>query len=337
MVFHAQRSLPDVQRYLPRQAAVSDTGLLLYDSSVAGSQMIWLDRAGKSLGLAGEAGDAAEARLSPDGKRAAIVRSDADTIGIWVRDWDRGVATRFTLTPGIHLFPVWSPNGESILYSGGSPINLFRNQADGAGSEVHLTQSPNVQRSSDWSRDGRFAIFSEEAADTKQDLWILPMAEPNARPKPWLRTPFNEDYGRFSPEPSPKWVAYQSDETGRYEIYIQSFPEPHGKVQISAAGGQFPIWGPGGRELYYLAPDNNNLMVVDLKPGADSMVASAPQVLFGLPALSGIAEGVPHDVDSTGQRFLVLAAPAGKAAPLHLIVNWTALLKLSERASTLRA
>ena len=109
------------------RVSVSDTGLLLYDSSVAGTQMIWLDRAGKSLGLAAEAGDAAEARLSPDGKRAAIVRSYEDQIGIWVRDWDRGVATRFTLTPGIHLFPVWSPNGESILYSGGSPINLFRN------------------------------------------------------------------------------------------------------------------------------------------------------------------------------------------------------------------
>jgi hypothetical protein len=125
----------------------------------------------------------------------------------------------------------------------------------------------------------------------------------------------------------PKWVAYHSDETGRYEIFVQSFPDPHGKVQVSAAGGQFPVWGPGGRELYYLAPDNNNLMVVDLKPGADSVVASAPRVLVGLPALSGIAEGVPYDVDSTGQRFLVLAAPTGKAAPLNLIVNWTALLK----------
>jgi hypothetical protein len=119
-------------------------------------------------------------------------------------------------------------------------------------------------------------------------------------------------------------VAYQSDVTGRYEIYIQAFPEPRGKFQISTGGGQFPQWGAGGRELFYVSLDNK-LMVASLKLGADSAEPSTPRELFPLPVVdTGLS---PYDTTPDGQRFLVRAAPGKAGAPLTVIVNWTALLK----------
>jgi hypothetical protein len=147
---------------------------------------------------------------------------------------------------------------------------------------------------------------------------------PSAKPQPYLRTPFNESWGGFSPEPSPHWVAYQSDETGRSEIYIRSFPEPGGKIQISTNGGQYPQWGAGGRELFYLSPDNK-LMVVSLTIRAHSVEPSASRELFPLP--SADLGWSPYNATADGQRFLVraTAAPAGQS--LDVIFNWPALLK----------
>jgi hypothetical protein len=146
---------------------------------------------------------------------------------------------------------------------------------------------------------------------------------PGAAPKPYLRTKFNESLGRFSPESPPRWVAYRSDKTGRDEIYIQAFPEPRGEVQISTAGGQYPRWGAGGRELFYVSLDNR-LMVVSLKLSADSVEPSVPRDLFALPAVE--MGWSPYEVTQDGQRFLVRAAPREGGQPLAVIVNWPALL-----------
>ena len=135
-------------------------------------------------------------------------------------------------------------------------------------------------------------------------------------------TNFNEFSARFSPEPSPRWVAYQSDKTGRYEVYVSAFPEPRGEFQVSTAGGQYPEWGQGGRELFYVAPDNR-LMAVDLTTTADSVHPSAPRELFTLPIID--YGWSPYDTID-GQRFLVRALPQ-QAPPLRVIVNWPALLK----------
>jgi hypothetical protein len=145
-----------------------------------------------------------------------------------------------------------------------------------------------------------------------------------APPKPYLRTPFNESWGRFSRETPPRWVAYQSDETGRYEIYIRSFPEPRGKFQISTGGGQYPQWGAAGRELFYVSPDHK-LMAVGLRLGTDSLEASSPHELFALPSVD--TGWSPYDTAPDGQRFLVRATPAQAGQPLTVIVNWPALLK----------
>jgi hypothetical protein len=146
-------------------------------------------------------------------------------------------------------------------------------------------------------------------------------------PQIYLRTPFNETEGRFSPEPSPRWIAYQSDDSGQYEVYVDSFPQSHGRRLISTAGGQFPEWGPGGRELFYLSPDDR-LMAVGLKLGADTIECSTPRELFRLPRISfGRPSRTPYEASRDGRRFLTLTSSDAALQPLTLIVNWPALLK----------
>jgi hypothetical protein len=140
-----------------------------------------------------------------------------------------------------------------------------------------------------------------------------------------LRTPFYEGSGRFSPETNPRWVAYVSDESGRIEVYVDTFPAPRHKTPISTGGGQYPEWGAGGRELYYVSPEFK-LMAVSLKLGTGSVEPSAPRELFTLPAVD--TGFTPYEAAPDGQRFLVRATPQQQAAePLTVIVNWPALLK----------
>jgi hypothetical protein len=150
-------------------------------------------------------------------------------------------------------------------------------------------------------------------------------------PTPYLRTRFNEQMARFSPEPSPRWVAYVSDESGQPEVYVDAFPEPRGKKRISTSGGQWPQWGAGGRELFYVTPENK-LVAVSLKEGPDTVEPSAPHELFQLPLRVGVFFA-PFEPDRDGQRFLVLTNPEAPPQALTVIVNWPALLKKKTPAS----
>jgi Tol biopolymer transport system component len=190
-----------------------------------------------------------------------------------------------------------------------------------------LFQMPYLQHilPTDWSRDGQWLLYYEISPGTGRDLWVLRMAgahEPSqdAVPAPYLRTPDSESWGRFSPESPPRWVAYQSDETRRWEIYVQAFPEPRGKIRISAEGGEYPQWSAEGRELFFVSQDNK-LMSVSLKFGGRSIEPATPRELF--PLLTGRP---PYDVAPDGQHFLVRATPGQAGQPLTVIVNWPALL-----------
>jgi Tol biopolymer transport system component len=304
-------------------ATVSASGLLLYSDSNPSGQFIWTDHSGKAHGMVGEPGDYTAFQLSPDGRRAAVTRG----LDLWLLEVDRGVSSRFTSSEAVSGYPIWSPDGRTIVFRTAKSLTLFRKDSNGSGSEQRIAQSPNIQIPSDWSRDGRFILYDQTTR--QRDLWILPVTPDgtpaaDAQPKLYLRTPYNEWRGRFSPEASPHWVAYQADESGRNEIYIQSFPEPHGPTRISIGGGQYPAWNPNGRELFYVSPDNK-LMAVSLKLAADSVEPSPPRELFPLPA-DEIGYS-PYEVAPDGQRFLVRAATQQAAQPLTLIVNWPALLK----------
>ena len=169
--------------------------------------------------------------------------------------------------------------------------------------------------------------------ETRADLWVVPVTPDgqfaaNEKATPYLRTPVNESEGRFSPEPNPRWVAYQSDESGRDEVYVQSFPEPRGPHRMSTNGGKAPQWGPGGRELFYQSLDGK-VMAMSLKLGADSVEASAPRELFAFSPRYSLLPALPlsnFQVAPDGQRFLV-SVPDPTPRPLTVIVNWPALLK----------
>jgi Tol biopolymer transport system component len=307
--------------------SASASGQLLYNNAGSASQLTWFDRAGTLLAPVGEENVYTYPfRLSPDGHRAVATRDRPGGNDLWVLNLERPFASRFTSGSAFYnIHPVWSPDGQTILFTSAA-LRLFRKDLGGTSAEERVIEGRNLQFANDWSRDGRFLIYNEIAPSTQRDLWTLPFTPEgkvpeNAHPSPYLRTKFNEAYARFSPELSPHWVAYQSDETGHYEVYIQSFPEPRVKVPISTAGGQYPEWGAGGRELFYVAPDNK-LMAVDLT--VDAVRPSAPRALFTLPI---IEEGYSPYSTIDGKHFLVRALPQQASPPLTVIVNWPALLK----------
>ena len=334
-------------------AAVSANGLLLYGSFGAATKLGWFDRTGKLLRELGEPVESILSfRLSPDERHIVVQRNTAGIWDLWLVDAERGLASRFTTGTGYH-HPIWSPDGRVVLYSHIGSRSVLLKAANGTGAEqvvalrygvgglsgLNDRASPNWSPASisDWSGDGRWALARAMDAKTKSDIWMLSMAadgriREDMPPKPYLRTPFNESEGRFSPEPSPRWVTYQTDDSGQLEVYIDSFPESRGRIRVSTAGGEFPQWGAGGRELFYLAPDDR-LMAVTLKLATDTIEPSAPRELFrlSLPSLGGGAIGTvgssPYEVSHDGRRFLIVTSSEAGPQALTLIVNWPALLK----------
>jgi hypothetical protein len=261
-------------------------------------------------------------RISVDGRD--VVTARVGPADLWTLNTTRGVANRLMTSRGV--YPLWSPDGRTILFASGAPFNLFRIPADGSGAEERILKSETRQTPLDWSKDGRLILYSETAQDTGSHLWTLEVTpdgkpQPGAQPQPYIRGPFNQTAGRFSSDT--RWVAYQSNESGKADVYVQSFPKPRGKVLISTAGGRNPEWGPNGRELFYVSPDEK-LMAVAMKLGVESAEASLPRELFPLPRISiGLS---PFEVAADGQRFLVQVT-TDKIEPLNVILNWPALLK----------
>src|SRR5262249_41342559 len=308
----------------------SDNGILAYragpGSGVPTSELAWFDRQGKRIGTAVGRGFYVRPRLSPEGQRIVVEKLDLQESfrDLWLVDVARSTVSRLTFGPSSQSNAVWSPDGTRVVFVSDrdNAYGLYEKLSSGAGDERLLRRSGSPMAPTDWSADGRFIAYTEVDAKTKEDLWVLPVFG-DRKPMPLLRTPFIEGQGRFSPDG--KWIAYASDESGRREIYVQSFPPSGAKWQISTDGGSFPEWRGDGRELFYFGPDQK-LMSVEIGTGS-TLSAGKPQALFG--ARYFRIPISPYTVSSDGRKFLIVSPTEDESnsAPLTVVLNWTAELK----------
>jgi Tol biopolymer transport system component len=316
--------------------SVSAAGLVAYRHGGTGQrQLTWFDRSGKTLGTLGPPDPSLYAvRLSPNGRRAAVFRTVQGNNDIWLLDGTR--ATRFTFDPGPDIFPVWSPNGDRIVFDSSrmGRRNLYVKPSNLAGNEELLLESEQDKLAEAWSRDGRFLLYQSLDPQTSYDIWVLPM-EGDRKPFVFLKTSFDERRAHFSPDG--RWVAYRSNESGRYEIYVRPFNPassgssseagPSGQWQVSTFGGMDPRWRADGRELYYIAPDSM-LMAVPTSVGA-TFEPGMPVPLFQTRIFGGGTDpnfGTQYDV-SSDDRFLIYTDLEAEAPPITLLQNWNPELR----------
>ena len=305
----------------------SDNGTLIYDPNPVGENRVltWFDRAGKQTGTLGTPGTYQRVRLSPDQKRAAVYRRDQNAaFNIDVIDIARGAASRLT-SFGTNDVPdlVWSPDGNRIVWSvrQGSAVEIRQKLASGAGQEELLLRSDLPVGTTDWSPDGKFILYTGIDQKTRHDIWLLPL-EGERQPSLFFQTPKEEQGASFSPDG--RFIAYQSSESGRNEVYVQTFPPSAGKWLISTGGGLNVRWRGDGRELFYTTPDGK-MMSVEVMPGA-AFEPSVPKQLFELNA-ARTTPGADYDVSADGQRFLFISRQADAPSVYAVMVNWTADLK----------
>ena len=285
----------------------------------AATQLRWVDRSGADLGTVGEPGEYLDPVLSPDETKVAVRRNE----DIWIVDLSRGTEQRFTFDPAADFWPIWSPDGSRIVFSSwrdGHIADLFEKAAAGTGQAQLLLESDYPAGPIDWSVDGEFVLYNEIHPETSNDLWLLPMSG-DRQPTPFVQTPFVDAEGTFSPDG--RWVAYNSDDSGAFQVYVQRVPASGGKWQVSTTGGVMPQWRGDGRELYYTSLDNE-VMAVDVEAEGDTLEVGIPHRLFPLAFTFG--ERNPFNVTTDGQRFLVNALVEG-STPITWVFNWTAELE----------
>jgi Tol biopolymer transport system component len=309
-------------------AVSASSGVIAYRGGPVGQlrQLTWLDRHGNELRRIG----ASEERgyiygsISPDGRRLAVQRRVNDNVDIYILDLERGTFDPFTTEPQADIAPMWSPLGDRIAYSSqsGDTFELFEKPLKGGEPQLLLPRTHEAKQITDWSRDGRYILYrtvTTPAAD--MDIWAVAL-DGDRTPFALVKTPFEERDAVFSPDA--KWIAYQSNVSGRPEVYIQLFKPGAERVLISLKGGLQPQWRADGRELFYLTPEGD-LMAVPIDYGPDgSPSAGAETRLFQtrLGAIQGIAMH-SYAVTQNGQRFLLDVMVEQQAAPIFLILNWT--------------
>jgi serine/threonine-protein kinase len=309
------------------QYSISATGSLVYvpgGFQSAQLRLVWVNRNGAEQPLAAPPHAYYRPRLSPDGRKVAVGILEQES-QIWAYDLSRDTLTRLTFEGNYNPVAVWTPDGKRIAIESnkdGTP-NIFWQLADGSGGLERLTTSEYFQDPQSWSPDGQLLAFYEVVAPSKvADIWVLRMSDRKAQP--FLRTQFNEAYPRFSPDG--RWLAYISDESGSIEVYVQSYPGPGGKYQISTEGGTDPVWNPSGKELFYRSGDK--MMAVDIAT-QPSFNAGKSRMLFEGRYVQGPFPN--YDVSPDGQRFLMIkpVEQTSSSSPTQIVVvqNWFEELK----------
>jgi dipeptidyl aminopeptidase/acylaminoacyl peptidase len=309
--------------------SVSQTGVLAYFSggAIGGEHLTWFDRAGKYLGTLGIPGDMRQPAISPDGSRVAIDQRSAQDAAhtIWLDDLAHNTSSKFTFDTKDDGHPAWSPDGSQLVFISNrtGKYGLYRKAASGTGKEELLFESPERLLDTNWSRDGKFVVFTTMTENAQGDIWVLPNPLGDAasrKPFPFVQTSAYEFAGRISPDG--KYLAYGSNESGPMQVYVQSFPAKDAKFQISTDGGTRPVWSHDGKELFYIS-NSGKIMAVDVKGGV-TFEHRLPQPLFEVRT----ANNARFDVTPDGKRFLVVSTSIADAEPsLMVVLNWHAGVK----------
>ncbi|MFN7929707.1 MAG: protein kinase [Blastocatellia bacterium] len=310
--------------------SVSENGVLIWQGDrQQESRLVWFDRAGRQEATVGppiKVTGGQVPRLSPDEKHALIQRRDLQTrnVDIWVIDLARNLPIRLTSDPASDQYPLWSPDGSRVIFSAsrGGISGLYQKAANNVGDEALLLKGGGITPT-DWSADGQFIFYSRAAEKTRRDVLIIPLFGD--------RTPYsllNSEFDEYQPQLSPDmhWLAYVSDESSNYEVYVQPFTTDGklggNKQRISVNGGNRPRFGRNGQELFYVAADGM-MMAVKI----NGATFEPPKVLFKTRMLTSMTQsGIEYDVTADGQRFLI-GTQVGEPSPVSVILNWTEGLK----------
>jgi serine/threonine-protein kinase len=313
--------------------AVAANGSLVYVAGTAGGggqqTIVSVDRQGRASPLPGLPLDSyRDVRVSPDGARLAV----ATQTDVWTYDLVRATLSRLTTDPAPDTRPIWTPDGQRIIFRSdraGYP-ELFSRAADGTGSDERLLARAKDLldlRGSGWSADGRQLLFTEVPASIQCAIGQMAIERPSDV-KVLVKSEFCNDYAAVSPDG--RWMAYHSTVSGRFEIYVERYPDLGGRQQISTSGGQRPLWSRNGRELFFGSLDNRQMFVVPVQSGT-TLVAGRPQVLFEFAMSAPAPGGRPYDIAPDG-RFLIIRSgqsetEGGTASNLIVVQNWFEELK----------
>jgi hypothetical protein len=308
---------------------VSDNGSIAFRSTATPPrrQFVWFDRAGKEVGKLGDAAPMFSPSLSPDGLHVVGYRGNpADgNVDVWMLDTRRAAFTRLTVDPGDDVAPTWSPDGSRVAFSSNreGTHHVYVKSANGSDAEELLFSSPDEKSVTHWTSDGLFVLFDNHNSKRGSDIFAVPLTG-ERKPFAVAQTPFDEHRAQTSPDGN--WVAFQSDESGRDEIYVQPFPGPGSKWPVSTGGGTQVRWRPDGKELFYVALDGRLMAVpIQLASTTNAPEVGAPVPLFA-PPLGGAIQQADfrhqYMVSRDGQRFLIVTAGEGAIAPITIILNW---------------
>ncbi len=312
--------------------SASATGVVAYRVSGGGQrQLTWVDRSGAVRGTVGPPdGSLSAPRVSPDGRQVAFFRETQGKEDIWLQDDAR--ASRLTFGSGDSMYSVWSPDGNRLAFVSvsSSSYDFYQKPTNGAQAQELPLSSQKVQVPTSWSADGRYLLYFSFDSGAGGDLWVLPMTG-TRKAFPFLQSSFAKVWGQFSPDG--RWVAYQSNESGRDEIYVRRFLKPGdavdsavaqaGQWQVSTAGGIFPTWRADGKELFYIDPAGM-MMAAPITQTGSAVVPGTPVTLFQTNVMGGgsdTAQGRQYDVAPDG-RFMINRVVDNAAAPITLIQNW---------------